>query len=63
MTSASLVHEPGHSKLVFWDNPEGWGKEVGGRGFQNGGTRVPVADSCRCMAKPTTLKSNYPPVK
>ena len=27
--------EAGHSKLVFWDNPEGWGegREVGG-GFR-----------------------------
>ena len=23
MTSASLMHEAGHSKLVLWDNPEG----------------------------------------
>ena len=38
MTSANLMHEAGHSKLVLWDNPEGWG----GRGVQNGehtGTR------------------------
>ena len=25
MTSASLVHEVGHSKLVLCDNPEKWG--------------------------------------
>ena len=25
MTSASLMHEVGHSKLVLWDNPEKWG--------------------------------------
>ena len=23
MTSENLVHEAGHPKLVFWDNPEG----------------------------------------
>ena len=40
MISASLMHEAGHSKLVLWDNPEGWGGERGGRGFQNGGTYV-----------------------
>ena len=28
MTSASPMHEAGHSKPVLWDNPEGWG---GGR--------------------------------
>ena len=27
MTSTSLTHEPGHPKLVLWDNPEGWGGE------------------------------------
>ena len=32
MTSASLMHEAGHSKVVHWDNPEGWGGEGGGSG-------------------------------
>ena len=32
MTSASLMHETGHSKLVHWDDPEGWDREGGGRG-------------------------------
>ena len=40
MTSASLMYEVGHSKLVFWDNPEGWGGDGGGRGVQDGGTPV-----------------------
>ena len=41
MTSASLMHEAGHSKLVLWDNPEGWGGgEEGVKGFQNRGTHV-----------------------
>jgi len=40
MISASSIHEAGHSKLVLWDNPEGWGGEVGWRGVQNGGTHV-----------------------
>ena len=26
------MHETGHSKLVHWDNPEGWDGEEGGRG-------------------------------
>ena len=31
MTSPSLMHETGHSKLEHWDSPEGWdGREVGG---------------------------------
>ena len=30
------MHEAGYSKLVLWDNPEGWGREGGGRGVQDG---------------------------
>ena len=56
MTSAVSMHETGHSKLVFWDNPEGWGGEGGGRGVKDGGdTCVPVADSCQCMGKTIIL--------
>ena len=40
MTSASSMHEAGRSKLVLWDNPEGWGREEGGRGAQDGRTYV-----------------------
>ena len=40
MTSANSVHEVGHPKLVLWENPEGWGREGGGRGVQDGGTHV-----------------------
>ena len=46
MTTASSMHEAGHSKPVLWDNPEGWGEEGGGRGFRMGDTCAPVADSC-----------------
>ena len=31
------MHETGHSKLVHWDNPDGWDVEGGGRGFRDGG--------------------------
>ena len=37
MTSASLMHEAGHSKPVIQDNPEGCGREGGGGGFRTGG--------------------------
>ena len=41
------MHETGYSKPVFWDNPEGWGGEGGGRGVQDrGDTCIPMADSC-----------------
>ena len=33
-TNASSMHEVGHSKLVLWDNPEGWGGEGGRWGVQ-----------------------------
>ena len=34
MTSASSMHEVGHSKPVLWDNPEGWGGEGGEEEFR-----------------------------
>ena len=40
MTSANLMHEAGHSKLVLWNNPQGWGGEGGAKGVQDGGTHV-----------------------
>ena len=33
---------------------DGMGREVGG-GFRMGNTCVPVADSCQCMAKTSTI--------
>ena len=44
--------EAGHSNLVLWNYPEGWGGEGGGRGFRIGNSCTPVVDSCQCMAKP-----------
>ena len=40
MTSTSSMYEAGHSKLVLWDNPEGWGGVGEGRGIQDGGTHM-----------------------
>ena len=37
MTSSSSKHATGHSKLVPWDDPEGWDGDGGGRGVQNVG--------------------------
>jgi len=31
------MHETGHSKPVYWDNPEGGDGKGGGRGVQDGG--------------------------
>ena len=46
ITSPGLIHETGRSGLLHWDDPEGWDGERGGRGFQDGGTCTPMADSC-----------------
>jgi len=41
--------------MVPWDDPEGGiGREVG-EGFRMGNTCTPMADSCQCMAKTTTI--------
>jgi len=37
MTSPSSMHETGHSKLVYWDNPEGWDGEGGEREVRDEG--------------------------
>jgi len=50
MTSASSMHEAGHSKPVLWDRVMGW---EGGSGW--GDTCAPMADSCQCMAETTTI--------
>ena len=60
------MHEAGRSKPGLWGNPEGWGGEGGGSGFQDRGTGAPMGDSFQCMAKKKTttiLQRNYPPTK
>ena len=52
IASPGLMHDTECSDLVHWDDPEGWYREGGGRGFRMGNTGIPVADSCWCMAKP-----------
>ena len=36
MASPSSMFDTGHSKLVHWDNPEGWDGEGGRREVQDG---------------------------
>ena len=49
MTSTSSMHEAGHSKPR-----DGVGTKVGGgSGWRD--TCIPVADSCQCTAKTTTI--------
>ena len=49
------MHETGCSKPAHWDNPDGCDGEGGGKGVQDGNTGTPVADSCRCTAKTTSV--------
>ena len=51
IASLDSMHEIGCSGLVHWD---GMGREVEG-GFRMGTTCTPMADSCQCMAKTTTI--------
>ena len=63
MTSASSMHEAGYSKLVLWDNPEGWDGEGGRWRVQDGGTRVhPWLIHVDVWQKPSQY-CNYPPIK
>ena len=51
------MHETGRSGPVHWDDPEGrdgLGTKVG-EGFRMEDTCTPMADSCQCMAKTTTV--------
>ena len=52
ITSPGLMHDTGYSGLMHWDDPEGWDREGGGRGFRIGNPCTPMADSSQCMAKP-----------
>ena len=36
ITSPGSMHDTGCSGLVHWDDPEGWYREGGGRGVQDG---------------------------
>ena len=53
IASPGLIHETGCSRLVHWDDAEGLDRDGGG--FTMGDTCTPMADSCQCMAKTTTI--------
>ena len=40
IASLGSMHDTGGLGLVHWDDPEGWYREGGGRGFQDGETHV-----------------------
>ena len=59
IASPGSMHETGCSGVVHWDDAEGWDGEGGGGRVRMGNTCTPMADSCECMAKTTTiLQSN-----
>ena len=49
------MYETACSGLVHWDDPERWNQEGGGRGLHEREQCTPMADSCQCMAKATTI--------
>ena len=56
MATASSMHEAGHPKLVFWDNPKGQGGDGRWEGDSGWGYACThMVDSCRYMAKTTTI--------
>ena len=55
MASPGSMHETGCSGLVHWDDPEGWDGEGGEMLVQEGDKCIPMADSCQCMTKTTTI--------
>ena len=52
IASLGSMQDTGCSGLVHWDDPEGWDREGGGRGFRMGNTCTPMVNSCQRMAKP-----------
>ena len=52
IASLGSMQDTGCSGLVHWDDPEGSGREGGGRGVQDGEHMYTMADSGQCMAKP-----------
>ena len=46
ISSPGSMQDTGSLGLVYWDDPEVWYGEGGGRGFRIGDTCTLVADSC-----------------
>ena len=54
ISSPGSMHETGCSGLVHWDDPEGWDREEGGRGVQDGEHMYTRGRFMSSMAKTTT---------
>ena len=46
IASPGSMQDTGCLGPVHWDDPDGWDREEGGRGFRMGSMCTPVADSC-----------------
>ena len=46
IASPGSMHDTGCLGLVHWDDPEGWYREGGGRGFRMRNMCTPMVDSC-----------------
>ena len=50
IASPGLMNEIGCLGMVYWDDPDGWDGDGGGRGFKDGELMYTCGDSCPCMA-------------
>ena len=58
------MHDTGRSGLVYWDDPEGWNGEGGGRCLQDEEHVYTRGGFMLVYGKTNTiLLSNYPPIK
>ena len=52
IASPGSMHETGCSRVVHWDDPEGWDGEGGGRGVQDGEHMYPWPIHVNVWQKP-----------
>ena len=55
ISSPGSMHETECSGLVHWDDPEGWTREGGGRGVQDGEHKYTHSGSMSMYGKTTTI--------
>ena len=55
-----MMHETGCSGPVYWDDPEGWDWEGGGRGVQDGGHMYTRGGFMSMYAKPLQYCNQLP---
>ena len=55
IASPGLMHEAGRSGPVHWDDPEGWDREGGGKGVQDGGHVYTRGGFMSVYGKTTTI--------